>query len=307
MLGGKLGTALAKEYEVSTVAELLSISLDEMQHKFGEESIWVYEVIRGIDRSEVKEKPVMTKSMAASKNLPKPIMKPSQGKGWLRMLAAELSLRLKDAREISPNLWPKSIVLGVQQGYSSSHSKQAPFPFVRNVTTDVVVAAGDKLWKEFFGTSDSVNVDLNVNHISLAFGGIESGEANQQGIEGFLAKASETGKPHSRNQKRKLGDDNHLEDAHPSTSKDHTTRDFFTCERCGQLIKLSATLPDVDDDRKRESLAALRTEHSDFHFAQDLSKVRDKEQSVSLIKKSGKAKKKKTSEPEGIAKFFTKQ
>lgn len=58
----------------------------------------------------------MTKSMGASKNLPKPIMKPSEGASWLRVLAAELSLRLKDARDLSPNLWPKTIRLGIRQG-----------------------------------------------------------------------------------------------------------------------------------------------------------------------------------------------
>jgi DNA polymerase eta len=69
-----------------------------------------------IDGLSVKEKPVMTKSMAASKNLPKPILKASQGASWIRVLAAELSLRLKEAREISPNLWPKTIALGVRKG-----------------------------------------------------------------------------------------------------------------------------------------------------------------------------------------------
>lgn len=63
-LGGKLGTELAKEYDAKTVGEmhkialgataallLLSVSTDnttkeEMQNKFGESSIWVYEILR---------------------------------------------------------------------------------------------------------------------------------------------------------------------------------------------------------------------------------------------------------------------
>jgi len=51
-LGGKLGQAIADKFEVSTVGDLLSISLEEMQQKFGEDSIWVYEILRGIDRTE---------------------------------------------------------------------------------------------------------------------------------------------------------------------------------------------------------------------------------------------------------------
>jgi DNA polymerase eta len=70
-LGGKLGDAMAKEYEAKTVADMLwvlirkssdpssirnmlklnysGVSLEEMQRKFGDESIWVYNILRGID------------------------------------------------------------------------------------------------------------------------------------------------------------------------------------------------------------------------------------------------------------------
>ncbi len=53
----------------------------------------------------------MTKSMMASKNLPHPITKFSEGPHWLRVLAAELALRLNEAREADPSVWPKTIVL----------------------------------------------------------------------------------------------------------------------------------------------------------------------------------------------------
>lgn len=65
----------------------------------------------------VKDKgSAMTKSMLASKNLPKPITKPSEGRHWIRVLAAELALRLNDARQLSPNFWPKSLVLHARKG-----------------------------------------------------------------------------------------------------------------------------------------------------------------------------------------------
>jgi hypothetical protein len=87
--------------------------------------------LRGIDRSEgapkknivtwpsrrtcylslVKEKSAVAKSMMASKNLPRPITKLSEGPHWLRVLAAELALRLNEAREADPSMWPKTIVL----------------------------------------------------------------------------------------------------------------------------------------------------------------------------------------------------
>lgn len=90
---------------------------------------------RGVDRSEgadhslvrvvmqclgqrhlVKEKPPNTKSMAASKNLSTPVTMPCEGPHWIRVMAAELTLRLNDAREVSPNLWPRTIALSTRQG-----------------------------------------------------------------------------------------------------------------------------------------------------------------------------------------------
>ena len=65
----------------------------------------------------VKDKgSALNKSMLASKNLPKAITKPSEGRHWIRVLAAELALRLNDARQLSPNLWPKSLVLHARKG-----------------------------------------------------------------------------------------------------------------------------------------------------------------------------------------------
>ena len=64
----------------------------------------------------VKEKSAVNKSMLASKNLPKPITKAAEGQHWLRVLAAELALRLNEAREADPALWPKTIVLHIRKG-----------------------------------------------------------------------------------------------------------------------------------------------------------------------------------------------
>jgi len=59
----------------------------------------------------VKEKSIVNKSMLASKNLQKPITKPQDGQHWIRVLAAELALRLNDARKVNSQLWPKTLVL----------------------------------------------------------------------------------------------------------------------------------------------------------------------------------------------------
>ncbi|EEB96727.1 hypothetical protein MPER_04090 [Moniliophthora perniciosa FA553] len=149
-----------------------------MQHKFGEEAIWVYEILR----TEVKEKSAVNKSMLASKNLQKPITKASEGHHWIRVLAAELSLRLNDARKLNPHLWPKTLVLHARQG-------KLPFLFHAKSRSTPSLPAGSKLWKELVGNDSG---PMKITNVQLAFTGIEVAEGGQQSIDGFFTGRSST-------------------------------------------------------------------------------------------------------------------
>ncbi|CCM02291.1 uncharacterized protein FIBRA_04379 [Fibroporia radiculosa] len=318
-LGGKLGKAIAEEFDASTVGDLLLINLEEMQRKLGENSIWVYEILRGIDRSEVKEKSFVNKSMMASKNLPQPVTNETQGYHWIRVLAAELALRLTEARDQTPALWPKTLVLHVRQGYDTARSKQAPFPFSRHVDIDIVASAGDKLWRELVGTDTSRAAPVKITHIALGFTGVESMEAGQQSIEGFFhtpAILDRTRPSSSSATKRSRDpDDNPVS---RETVRSRTEDSFprsqvtsFTCDRCGKRVYLADELASNHPGNEvREALAVLRVEHDDFHLAQDLAK-QIAVSSPRKIRPSEKAKssknKKQPQRPEGIAKFFAKK
>ncbi|KAJ7116403.1 DNA polymerase eta [Mycena epipterygia] len=309
-LGGKLGDAVASEYGSSTVADLLPISLDEMQNKFGEESIWIYEVLRGIDHSEVKEKQTLNKSMLASKNLPQPITKLSEGYQWIRVLAAELALRLNEARETTPNLWPKTIVLNARnvKAQESRRSKQAPWPFVREVTVDIIAAAADKLWKELVDP----RVPMKIIGISLGFTGIEGVESGLKSIDTFFKTAPVS--------KRALEDDaddqatnaDNADRAKGTSSQrppsKYISKDSssFVCSRCGQRSSLPQSATRTEAERAA-ALALMQMEHDDFHIALDLSKVPDTG-STPADRPTDKPKKKKRRKesPQGIARFFTK-
>ncbi|KAG8730827.1 DNA-directed DNA polymerase eta rad30 [Ceratobasidium sp. 428] len=196
-LGGKLGDAIAAKFEATTVEELKEIDLEDMQRRFGEESIWVWNVLRGIDYSEVKERTSL-KSMAASKNVRPAITTFDQARHWLAVLAAELAVRLTDARKINGTVWPRTIVLHARQGSSTPRSKQIAFPFVRAFSAATILAPGERLWKMLFPGSADINP--GVINIMLGFGGLESFETGQRGIEGFLgAKGATSAKPNSTN------------------------------------------------------------------------------------------------------------
>ncbi|QRV89435.1 DNA repair protein REV1 [Ceratobasidium sp. AG-Ba] len=196
-LGGKLGNAMAAQFEATTVAELKEIDLEDMQKRFGEESIWVWNILRGIDYSEVKERTAL-KSMAASKNVRPAITTFEQARHWLAVLAAELAVRLTDSRKINSTVWPKNLVLHARQGGSTPKSKQIPFPFVRAFSAATIVSPAEKLWKMLFPGSNDISP--GVINVMLGFGGLEALETGQRGIEGFLgAKGapSSTKKPES--------------------------------------------------------------------------------------------------------------
>ena len=50
---------------------------------------------------------------------------PEQGVHWLHVLAGELNVRLRDAREISHGLWPKTLVLSHRTGMAEAGDQRA--------------------------------------------------------------------------------------------------------------------------------------------------------------------------------------
>ena len=269
--------------------------------------------------------------MGASKNLQHPITHPSEGPHWLRILAGELAFRLQEAREENPGLWPKTLVLHVRQGdiflklyhpchltsnsaYDTTRSKQAPFPFTRAASMDFICKAAEKLWVELVGTSAEYDKSkakglataMKITNVFLGFSGVETMAAGQRRIEGFFSGDSRQGKrkagvgedavcsggPGKRRHTDGCGGSSDLE-LSPGTSLS------FRCPRCNRQIRRAI----VDVDEKEAALNALKMEHDDFHYAQDLA--REGDGNVSLVSKEGKIRKKAKTEAKGIARFFS--
>ncbi|ORY35599.1 hypothetical protein BCR39DRAFT_510982 [Naematelia encephala] len=318
-LGGKLGQAIATEYNAQTVGDMLTVPLEELQAKFGEESIWVYNIIRGIDHTEVTAR-VATKSMLASKNVRPNVKTPEQGHHWLGVLAGELNVRLRDAREISPGLWPKTLVLSHRTGIEPSRSRQIPFPFTRNLSTEYILKFARRLWDE--ATQPMNKGNMKLNNIALAFTGLEKLEEGQQGIEGFFAskvsldainiKRSRSNSPAGSPKKPRLptlhtgkrktpleaflakGESS----ASSSTVQANPVPNGWTCPKCGALIT-----PSDPVEARSGSLAAEKQEHEDWHFAMSLQGGGTGGSGSGEQGARPKAKVKK--KPQGIKAFFT--
>jgi DNA polymerase eta len=199
--------------------------------------------------------------------------------------------------------------------YDDGRSKQAPFPFVRQATVDVIAQAGVKLWNEIIGTNKTVVV----NYLSLAFTGIDIAEQGQKSIEGFLRPSSistPNKRPrveeqyHSTDPDIATADDNDEEDVLPDVQPRGNRSNFsWTCSRCGKEFQLPYHMSHADDSTQRMALSIIQSEHEDFHLAEDLSKDPDDRVPVTETPKlrPGTAKKRSRREPRGLDKYFSKK
>jgi DNA polymerase eta len=157
------------------------------------------------------------------------------------------------------------------------------FPFARNVTVDVIAGFADRLWKDLMGSSNKPDGSLPypVTSIALGFSGVEPGEAGQQSIEGFFRSGpgtstklrsdldgDNTPRIHQVKRQRETegaecSSDDILEIKHEDVAS-------FVCPRCHRRIEVE--LGD-DGEGSEERQAKALMEHSDYHVAEDLSKI----------------------------------
>lgn len=141
---------------------------------------------------------------------------------------------------------------------------------------------------------------MKVSSVQLAFTGIETSESGQGSIEGFFR-----GQPTAKRQREDEASLT-LTDANGAvndTAHEDQSTTSFTCARCGKTISLPQALIGVKE-LHHEALTALQSEHSDYHFAQDLSKESNEALIISGPTRTSPKKKKRRKEPHGIEKFF---
>lgn len=213
---------------------------------------------QGIDESDLIPR-FVNKSMLASKNIIPGVFRAEEGLPWIDLLAGELNVRLTEARDFDPGLWPKTIVLSWRVGFgygNNLRSRQSGFPFTKALSADYVAKIGRRMWMEAAprianpkGVMDVHNVGPPLctpltRQLSLQFNDVIRMEAGQSRIEGFLGKRK-------------------VEDASDTAKIEHAVETgdaVWTCKECG------LQLPTIDLDE------AMRQEHQDFHLAEQLQR-----------------------------------
>lgn len=125
-LGRKLGHEVAQAFNTSELTDLLPISLATLRAKVGHsDGQWVYNVIRGVEYSEVIPRTHL-KSVLSAKTFMPPITALAQAEPWLDIFAADIVARLEDLG----GQRPRTIAVHVQVNgpRHPGRSKQGPVP-----------------------------------------------------------------------------------------------------------------------------------------------------------------------------------
>lgn len=294
MLGGKLGDQVSAQFGTEQVSDLLAVSLEQFRAKLDDDTAaWLYNIIRGDDRSEVNPR-TQIKSMLSAKSFRPSINSVDQADRWLRIFAADIYGRLVEDGVLENRRRPKTIALHHRQG-AQVYSRQNPIPGSSPIDENLLFDLGKTLLRQ-------VVVDGRAwpcANLSLSVASFEDGVAKNQAIESFLlrgeqakrvghvAKELEAAEPRESQppaEKRRKIDDNGIRRffAQPSGTTNNVQVDerepttmgpkedsadpyppvppspqvipgLYTCDRC------SKSIPETEKD-----------EHDDWHFAKDL-------------------------------------
>jgi DNA polymerase eta len=185
-LGGKLGDQIVSVFNTDTVKDLLEVPIEQLKQKLGDDTgMWVFQIIRGIDSSEVNSR-TQIKSMLSAKSFRPSINTPEQAHRWLRIFAADIYSRLVEEGVLENKRRPKTLTLHFRHG-GQTKSRQVPIPHGKKIDETALF----ELAKNLLGQIILEGRVWPCSNISLSVGGFEDGVQGNLGIGAFLVKGGE--------------------------------------------------------------------------------------------------------------------
>jgi DNA polymerase eta len=185
-LGGKLGEQVSSAFNTDTVKDLLAFPVEQLKQKLGDDTgTWVYQIIRGIDTSEVNSR-TQIKSMLSAKSFRPSINTAEQATRWLRIFVADIYSRLVEEGVLENKRRPKTISLHHRTG-GQTRSRQTSIPHGKNIDEGGLFDLAKTLMNQII-------LEGRVwpcTNISLSVGGFEDGVSRNMGISDFLVKGEE--------------------------------------------------------------------------------------------------------------------
>ena len=184
--GGKLGDQISSTFNTEMVKDLLVVPVEQLKQKLGDDTgTWVYQVIRGIESSEVNAR-TQIKSMLSAKSFRPSINSVDQALRWVRIFVADIFTRLVEEGVLENKRKPKTLNLQHRHGGQVS-SRSTPIPQGRRLDEDALFDLAKVLMRQIIAEG---NVWPCAN-ISMSVSGFEEGLTGNMGISSFLVKGDE--------------------------------------------------------------------------------------------------------------------
>jgi DNA polymerase eta len=279
-LGGKLGTQIAEHFKTESLTDLLNVSLGQFQTLLPDDTAtWVYNVIRGHDRSLVEPKSSI-KSMLSAKSFREPIRSLQEAQSWLQVFIADISSRLDDE---PTGRRPKTMTLHFSTKNGPTRNKQLSIPAAGKFNKDALLKLADRLLDTVVAAEPGA---FPCTGMSLQVAGLEDREEGNMGIGAFLLKGQQAA---DANNKRRMSTPVAVEEEEEKKRPrlDCGIGRFFTAKDPQVMLdsdegkKSPPALPDTDPNSFPtfycpECAADLpgeeqeQAEHKDWHFAKAL-------------------------------------
>eukprot|EP00127_Corallochytrium_limacisporum_P004496 Clim_evm23s165 gene=Clim_evmTU23s165 len=173
-MGGKLGAEIIDTLGVENAGEVWQYTVEELTHKFGRgNAVWIHDVVRGHDDSEVVDR-TRSKSMLAAKSFA-PVKNDDGIMYWIQVLANELVHRMKQDQEENSRI-PKTLHFyyrGRDVSLSSQAVKSRSCPMPANRFDASILA------KRCFAMFKTCPDALPCSRIALGASGFKDGPVRQ--------------------------------------------------------------------------------------------------------------------------------
>ncbi|PGH16303.1 hypothetical protein AJ79_01842 [Helicocarpus griseus UAMH5409] len=180
-LGGKLGKQVVEMFGTEQVGELLNVSLEQLRGKLGDETgLWLYDVIRGNEYSEVSVR-TKIKSMLSTKSFRPGIKSTAQAEKWLKIFVADIYGRLLEEGVLENKRRPKVITIHWRTA-GQMRSRQIPIPTGRPIDDTVLFDLGKTLLTQVVGEKNIWPCQI----LSLNVSGFEDGVTGNQSLDSFF-------------------------------------------------------------------------------------------------------------------------
>ncbi|KAL4964288.1 DNA/RNA polymerase [Aspergillus stella-maris] len=183
-LGRILGRHLVREFETDQVSSLLSVTLPRLQSVLGlEAGRWVYDVIRGIDRSEVVRRIHVQSMLSAKTFVPK--LPAGRAMYWLRIFIADLLGRIHELEAEGYELRPTTLALThhIDGRFGPGRSRQVVIPAGMPMSENSLMPAAQALLMKFAGDTSL----WPCQGLSLRLSGFEVKPQRSRSISSYFA------------------------------------------------------------------------------------------------------------------------